>query len=81
MKISVCIGSSCHLKGSYDVIEKLESIIKEHSLEDKMEICASFCLNHCSTGVTLKVDDEYVDGVNAENIEEKFEKEILPRLK
>lgn len=80
MKISVCIGSSCHLKGSYDVIKELESIIKEQGLEDKIEIAASFCLNHCSTGVTMKVDNQYVDGVNKENIHEKFAKEILPKL-
>lgn len=80
MNIYVCIGSSCHLKGSYDVIKKLETIIKERSLEDKVEIKASFCLNHCSTGVTMKVNDQYVDNVSPDNIEEKFEKEILPLL-
>lgn len=80
MNIYVCIGSSCHLKGSYDVIKKLETIIKERSLEDKVEIKASFCLNHCSTGVTMKVNDQYIDNVSPDNIEEKFEKEILPLL-
>lgn len=80
MNIYVCIGSSCHLKGSYDVIKKLETIIKERSLEDKVDIKASFCLNHCSTGVTMKVNDQYIDNVSPDNIEEKFEKEILPLL-
>lgn len=80
MNIFVCIGSSCHLKGSYDVIKKLEEIIKEKNLEDKITIKASFCLNHCSTGVTMKANEQYIDGVSPENIEEKFEKEILPLL-
>lgn len=80
MNIYVCIGSSCHLRGSYDVIKKLESIIKERSLEDKMEIKASFCLNHCSTGVTMKVNDQFIENVSPDNIEEKFEKEVLPLL-
>lgn len=78
MKLHVCIGSSCHLKGSYDVIKKLEELIKTHHLEEQIEIKASFCLGRCSTGVSMKINDQFLDDVNPNNIEEKFENEILP---
>ncbi|NLZ53082.1 MAG: (2Fe-2S) ferredoxin domain-containing protein, partial [Thermoanaerobacteraceae bacterium] len=45
--ISVCVGSSCHLKGSYDIIRILKDLIKEHNLEDKWELKAEFCCNNC----------------------------------
>lgn len=80
MKVYICIGSSCHLKGSYDVIKILEKLVKERNLEKEIEIKASFCLGHCSTGVAMKVNETFIDNVNAENIIEKFEKEILPLI-
>lgn len=78
MNICVCIGSSCHLKGSYDVIKKLEELIEKHNLKDKVVLKGNFCLGHCDQGVTVKVNDNFLQNVNKDNVEEKFLKEILP---
>ncbi len=80
MVLKVCVGSSCHLKGSYDVIEKLKKIIKKYDVEDVVDLQASFCLGHCSEGVTVKADDKFLFNVNEENIEDIFVKDILPEL-
>ncbi len=81
MVISVCVGSSCHLKGSYDVIEKLKETLKKYEVEDKVELQASFCLGHCAEGVTVKVDeDRFLSNVNKDNIEEIFLSELYPEL-
>ncbi len=77
MEIYVCIGSSCHLRGSYDIIELLKKNIKLNNLEDKIDLKASFCLGKCTSGVTIKVDDEIVTGVSKENFNEVFNKYIL----
>ena len=42
MKITVCIGSSCHIKGSRQVVEELQYLITEHKLEDKVELAGTF---------------------------------------
>lgn len=80
MVLSVCVGSSCHLKGSYDVIETFKKLIAEKNLGDKIELRACFCLNRCSDGVAVKADGEYILGVNGSNAEKKFNDEILPLL-
>ncbi len=80
MVINVCVGSSCHLKGSYDVVETLKRLIKEQNLEDKIELKASFCLGNCSNGVSMKVDDEFVQNANPENIEQIFNEQIKTKL-
>ena len=80
MKVFVCIGSSCHLKGSYDIINGFKALIAEHGLEDQVELSASFCLGHCTDGVTVKVDDELVTGVNRDNFREVFDAHILKGL-
>lgn len=80
MVLKVCVGSSCHLKGSYDVIEKFKELLKKYEVEDVIELQASFCLGHCSEGVTVKADERFILNVNADNAEEMFISEILPSV-
>ncbi len=75
--ISICVGSSCHLKGSYDVIKRLQSLIKENGLEDEVEIKAEFCLGNCTKSVSVKVDESGPYSVNMENVDEFFAEIIL----
>jgi NADH:ubiquinone oxidoreductase subunit E len=80
MVINVCVGSSCHLKGSYEVVETLKRLIAEQNLGDKIELKASFCLGNCSNGVSMKVDGEFVQNANPENIEQIFNEQIKTKL-
>lgn len=80
MNISVCIGSSCHLKGSYAIINAMKELIAEHKLEDRVSLNASFCLGHCQDGVTIKLDDELVTGLSADNVREVFDTRVLGAL-
>ena len=80
MIIKVCVGSSCHLKGSYDVIQKLKEIIETKGLNEKIEQKASFCLGNCSNGVAMRIDEEPVQNVTPENIEEIFNEKILNKI-
>lgn len=78
--ITVCIGSSCHLKGSYDIVTELQKIIKNNNLEDKVTIKASFCLGNCTKAVSVKIDDGDVLSVNKNNINEFFNEYVLKKL-
>ena len=80
MVITVCVGSSCHLKGSYDIIKRLEKLIKENNLEDQVELKASFCLGHCTEGVSTTVDGGIVNSLTIDSVEEFFKEKILGRF-
>ena len=81
MIISVCVGSSCHLKGSYDVIELFKSALASNNLEDKVTLKATFCLGKCGVaGVTVKIDNEIITGVTTENFDEVFKNNVLAKL-
>lgn len=79
MNILVCIGSSCHLRGSYDIVRLMKDAIAANGLEAEVNLGASFCLGHCTDGVTIKVDDEIVTGVSPDNFTEIFEKYVLKK--
>lgn len=77
MKITVCIGSSCHLKGSRQVVEQLQALITEHGLASKVELAGTFCLANCQKGVSVKLDDRLVS-LTPENTRDFFTENILP---
>lgn len=79
MTITICIGSSCHLKGSRTIIQKLEELITERQLNDKIELNGSFCMSECSNGVCVKINDELFS-VSPETVNTFFENEVLRRL-
>lgn len=80
MEIYICIGSSCHLKGSYDIIAIFKKLIAEHGLEDRVKLNASFCLGQCQNGVTGKINNELITGLTAEGVQAIFEEKVLKVL-
>ncbi len=80
MKVSICVGSSCHLKGSHEVITRLQELIREYHVFNDIELSASFCLGNCAQGVSMTVDDELISNANSETIDEIFKNVILPRI-
>lgn len=79
MKVTVCIGSSCHLKGSRTVVEKLQQYIADNNLKDKVELSGKFCMGNCQNGVSVTVDDELFS-VSPESVEDFCKKQIAAKL-
>ena len=79
MKITVCIGSSCHIKGSRQVVEELQYLIKENALGDKVELGGTFCMGKCQQGVCVTVNDAF-HSVTPETVKDFFEKEVLKKV-
>ena len=79
LKITVCIGSSCHIKGSRQVVAKLQQLIAEHALGEKVELGGTFCMGKCQQGVCVTVNDDF-HSVSPETVEEFFAKEILAKV-
>ena len=80
VNVTICIGSSCHLKGSRKVVEKLQQIISEKGLKDRVELSGTFCMGRCETGVSVTVDGEYFS-VSPESVDEFFDNVVMARVK
>ena len=79
--VQVCVGSSCHLKGSETIVELLEKAIAEHHIEDEIVLSGSFCIGKCNrVGVTVQVNDDVHVGITAENFRDFFQKNILNKI-
>jgi len=74
------MGSACHQLGGFRLIPAIEALIRKHRVDDAVELKGAFCLEMCEHGRTLKFGDRVLTGLTAENIEEKFAGEILPRI-
>lgn len=79
MKITVCIGSSCHLKGSRQIIEKLQILIDKNDLGRCIELKGMFCMGRCQNDVAVMIDNAFFS-MTPEKVETFFNEEILLKL-
>ena len=79
MKVTVCIGSSCHLKGSRQVVEQLQKLVAESSLKEKVELAGTFCLGNCQKGVCVDIDG-VIHSVTPDSVKQFFDEEIQAKV-
>ena len=79
LKITVCIGSSCHIKGSRQVVEQLQYLIAENCLGERVELGGTFCMGKCQQGVCVTVDGKFCS-VTPETVNDFFTKEVLAKV-
>ncbi len=79
MDITVCIGSSCHLKGSREIVKKLQQLLEQEGLQDEVELNGSFCIGQCVNGVCVKLDEE-IFSLSPEDTDNFFKEQVLRRL-
>ena len=79
LKVTVCIGSSCHIKGSRYVVEQLQTLVKENGLSEKVELGGTFCMGNCQAGVCVSVEDR-IYSVTPETVGDFFRDNVLSKV-
>uniref|UniRef100_B8HVQ1 (2Fe-2S) ferredoxin domain-containing protein n=1 Tax=Cyanothece sp. (strain PCC 7425 / ATCC 29141) TaxID=395961 RepID=B8HVQ1_CYAP4 len=74
----LCMGSACHQLGVYEVLPRLQALLKTYKLEERIELKGSFCLETCSHGIVMKFRDRHFLNISPQNIETLFVEEMLP---
>ena len=75
--ITVCVGSSCHIKGARDIIMRFNELLKEHRLEDRVELKGSFCMERCGDGINWQIDDIPITSESVEDALTTLTEKIL----
>ncbi len=78
--VYVCIGTSCHLRGGEKVAKELVSLVGEMGLQSQVQVRGAFCLDHCSDGVSVKVGEKVLSGIQLAEVREKLVPEILAQV-
>ena len=77
----VCVGSSCHIKGSPEIVELFQKAIEEYHLENEITLAGSFCIGKCNRiGVTVQVEDDIHTGMTKENFKDFFTEYVLNKI-
>lgn len=81
IEVKVCVGSSCHMRGSYQVIKTFQELVARNNLKDEVAIKAAFCMGRCLQGISVLVDEEPVQNVGFQNAEQVFYESIYPKVR
>lgn len=82
MLIQICVGSSCCLKGSYEIVELAKKYVEENNLDTEIALCGGFCVGKCNRiGVTITIDDQIYSGISKENFPTFFKEHVLDVVK
>lgn len=79
VELKVCVGSSCHVRGSYNVLQAFQQMVEEGQLHEKIEIKAAFCVKNCQVGVSVTVNDA-VYSVKPEQARNFFNETVMPLI-
>lgn len=80
VKVSICVGSACHMKGAYATTQMFQDALKNAGIQDQVELKASFCMGECVNGPCVRVDGEKFYQVDQDQVQSLVENEIIPRL-
>lgn len=78
--VTVCVGSSCHLKGARGVIVRFNELLRKHGLTDKVALKGSFCMERCGEGVNWQIDDEPFTSAGEDDAVQVFAEKVLEPL-
>lgn len=74
--IEICVGSSCFVKGSNELVLILKKYIEDNHLEDQVQLKGAFCMGQCAKGLGIRVDGKLLEGVTLNNALELIELEL-----
>ncbi len=77
--VTVCVGSSCHIKGARRVIERFQELVRQHHLSGTVELKGSFCMERCGLGLNWEIDTEPISSDSVEEAEATFLERFAPR--
>lgn len=77
LRLSICFGSACHLRGAYNVLNAFKALIDKYGVQSEIDIEGNFCQSHCTEGVVIKINDEIITNVAKEKVHDIFMEKVL----
>jgi len=65
LKVKVCTGTNCFLKGSQHILHDLLDHVQQEGLGEQVDLGASFCFEKCEQGPTVSVNGNKIQRCTA----------------
>ena len=75
--VTVCVGSSCHIKGARALIGRFNDLLTAHCLAGKVELKGSFCMERCGEGINWQIDDDPVTSSSLDDAVAVFQERVI----
>ena len=75
--VTVCVGSSCHVRGSREVLKRFAELMKQNGLEDEVVLSGSFCMDRCGEGMNWRIGDEDMSSASVAEAEAVFRRRLI----
>jgi len=59
--VSVCVGTSCFLNGSQEILKGLMDFVEREGLEDRVDLRATFCMEECGKGPSVRIGNDVIN--------------------
>ena len=79
VKLSICIGSACHLRGAHGVLNAFNALMERYQIVADIDLEGNFCQGRCTEGVVIKINDEIITNVSQDKVYDIFNEKILGR--
>lgn len=76
IEMQICLGSSCFSRGNREVVMHIKDYLKKNHLEDKIVFKGARCMNLCSNGPNLRINEKTIEGVTISKIDSILESEF-----
>lgn len=57
LAVTVCVGTSCHLRGAQKLLAGIMDYVNERSIDGYVDVKATFCMERCDRGPTVTVGE------------------------
>lgn len=76
LEVNVCVGTSCMIRGSQQLLHSLIEHIEGNGLQDAIDIKATFCFERCDRGPTVSVGGNVIEKCTIEKACKALDKEL-----
>lgn len=80
IKVTVCVGSSCHVRGSRAVLKRFVEVLKAEKLEDDVALVGSFCMERCGECMNWRFEEEDITSTNVDEAEQTLRRKVAEAL-
>ncbi len=77
IRIVVCMGSSCFVRGNEKNLELIEKFLEKHALAARVLVSGSLCECCCGKGPNIRINDKVFYAVSREKLPGILERELF----